>query len=212
MQGVDIFREKPKPRAPHLVRTIPASLQGWSVRELSLGANEFVSKEAEKILNFDEVVNREFRRGGVSFGVYAAYWGEGKMPSRLVACHTPDRCWTENGWHCLDMKFKQNLTLDGKALQPAEWRLFEPPSGGAPTYLLYWHLVDGRIYDYGERFNSVPDPIRWGKDALEQAFLGCREQYFIRISSSEPLENLWVDPGFMEIMRAVSRLGLVQRR
>jgi len=212
VQGVDVFREVPKSRGLHLARTIPESVPGWTGRVLPLGANEFTSKEAEKILNYDEVVYREYRQGDVFFTAYAAYWGAGKMPTRFVADHTPDRCWTENGWRCLGMKFRQVMKLDGKPLQPAEWRLFEPPNGGKPTYVLYWHLVEGRVYNYGERFNSIPDPFRWCKDAVQQALLGSREQYFIRVASSEPLEKLWSAPGFIELMRGLGQLGLPEER
>ena len=208
LQGMSRWREVPRPRGPHLGQSVPLSLPGWSGRDVPLGASEFLATEVEKVLNYDEVVYREYRRGGEDFGVYVAYWGAGKMPTRLVASHTPDRCWTENGWHCLQMKFKAAETFEGAALQPAEWRVFKPPQGGAPTYVLYWHLVDGHTYDYGDRFNSVPDPVRWWQDAMAQALRGSREQYFIRITSSEPLENLWNDPGFGTVLRSLGRLGL----
>ena len=208
MQGVQVFREAPKPRGPHLGRAVPLELTGWTGRELPLGASEFIAGEVEKVLNYDEVLYHEYNRGGENFAVYIAYWGAGKMPTRLVASHTPDRCWTENGWHCLDMKFKQPKVFEATALQPAEWRLFEPPSGGSPIYVLFWHLVEGRTYDYGDRFNAIPDPVLWWKDAVQQAVLGSREQYFIRLTSSEPLENLWNDPGFAEVLRGLEQLGL----
>ena len=208
LQGMTIFRETPQPRAPHLTQTVPLALAGWSGRDVPLGANEFIAGEVEKVLNYDEVLNREYGRSGENFGVYVAYWGSGKMPTRLVASHTPDRCWTENGWRCLEMKFKEKQVFEGTALQPAEWRVFDPPRGGTPTYVMYWHLVEGRPYDYGERFNDVPDPLLWWKDAVQQALLGSREQYFIRLTSSEPLENLWNDPGFAEVLRGLGRLGL----
>jgi hypothetical protein len=209
MQAMGGMRETPRPHPPHLENSVPSSLSGWSARDVPLGANEFMNNEVEKILNYDEVVNREYRRGSTSFGVYVAYWGPGKMPTRLVASHTPDRCWTENGWRCLDMKFKQTHKIDGEPLQPAEWRSFEPASGAKPTNVLYWHLVEGKVYDYGERFNAVPDPVLWWKDAVQQALLGSREQYFIRLTSTEPLENLWSDPGFAEVVRGLGRLGLL---
>ena len=208
LQGAHLFRETARPRGPHLGQSVPMDLPGWSGREVPLGANEFLSSEVEKVLNYDEVVSREYSRGGESFGVYVAYWGPGKMSTRLVASHTPDRCWTENGWRCLEMKFKAAESFGGVALQPAEWRVFEPPRGGSPTYVMYWHLVEGRTYDYGGRFNNVPDPLLWWKDAVQQAVLGSREQYFIRLTSREPLENLWNDPGFAEILRGLARLGL----
>ena len=130
------------------------------------------------------------------------------MPTRFVASHTPDRCWTENGWRCLAMKFKQTDAFEGESLQPAEWRLFEPPRGGRPVYVLYWHLVDGRLYDYGGRFNDVPHPLLWWKDAVQQVVLGSREQYFIRLTSSEPWENLGRDPGLLDVLRGLEKLGL----
>ena len=208
LQGMNNFRATLPSRGLHLTQFVPLALLGWQGRDLPLGANEFISKAAEKTLNYDEELYREYRQDNVFFTVYAAYWGAGKMPTQLVASHTPDRCWTENGWRCLDMKFRQSFSVDGHTLQPAEWRLFEPPDGGKPTYVLFWHLVEGRAYDYGERFNSIPDPFRWAKDAVQQALLGSREQYFIRIASSEPLEKMWNDPGFLEVMRGVARLGL----
>lgn len=208
LQGTHLFREKPRPRDVHLAEAVPASLPGWEGHDVPLGPNEFLANEAEKVLNFDQVLYREFRHNGESFGVYVAYWGPGKMPARFVASHTPDRCWTENGWHCAEMKFKQREPFEGGSLQPAEWRLFEPPDGGSPTYVLYWHLVDGRIYDYGERFNAVPDPLRWWKDAIQQVLLGSREQFFIRLTSNQPLERLWSDPGVALVLRSLERLGL----
>jgi hypothetical protein len=213
LQGVKFFRETPKPHDPHLAQTIPLTIPGgWTGADVPLGANEFMANEVEKVLNYDAVLNREFSRGGETFGVYVAYWGAGKMPTRLVASHTPDRCWTENGWRCLAMKFKQPEIFEGAVLQPAEWRIFEPPLGGSPTYVLYWHLVEGHAYDYGDRFNNVPSPILWWKDAVQQAVLGSREQYFIRLTSNEPLENLWHDPGFAEVLRGLGRLGLVVKQ
>ncbi len=210
VQGVQIFQVTPRPRGPHLAQAVPALLSGWESQDVALGTNEFLSNEAEKILNYDEVVYRRYSRAGEAFTVYVAYWSAGKMPVQLVASHTPDRCWTENGWRCVAMRFKQTGLFAGAELQPAEWRLFEPPLGGSPTYVLYWHLVDGRPYDYGERFNSVPDPIRWWRGAMQQALRGNREQYFIRLTGDQPLENLWTDPGFQAIVRGLAGLGLAR--
>ena len=208
LQGLAVFREVPKPRGPHVAALIPTSLPGWRVKNVPLGPTEFLTGQVEKTLNFDEAVSREYSRAGASFGVYVAYWGAGKMPTRLVASHTPDRCWTENGWTCLEMRFRQQLAANGTALQPAEWRRVQPPDGGAPTYVLYWHLVEGRVYDQGGRFNAVPHPLAWWKDAVQQALLGSREQYFVRLTSTVPLESLWGDPGFAEVLRGLQALGL----
>lgn len=208
-QLLGVTRIVPAARPHHLAQVIPSEINGWTWRDLPLGANEFMNGQVEKILNYDECLNREYNQGGLNFGIYLAYWGPGKMPTRLVASHTPDRCWTENGWRCLEMKFKQTRQLGDATLQPAEWRSFAPSTGGRPTYVLYWHLVEGQVYDYGERFNAVPDPVRWWKDAVQQVYLGSREQYFIRITSTVPFENLWQDPGFREVLNGLSRLGIL---
>ena len=39
--------------------------------------------------------------------------------------------------------------------------------------------------------------------------MGNGEQYFIRLTSNEPLEGLWKDPGIADILRGLGRLGLV---
>ncbi len=208
LQGGGAMRETAKPREPHLVQAVAAPIPGWIGRDLPLGPTEFIANEVEKVLNYDEVVNREYVRGGENFGLYAAYWGAGKMPTRFVASHTPDRCWTENGMRCVEMKFKQEIPIAGGTLQPAEWRRFESARGDRPIYVVYWHLVEGRIYDYGSRFNAVPSPTLWLKDAVQQTLLGSREQYFIRLTSSAPLEELWSDPGFVEMLARLGRLGL----
>lgn len=73
---------------------------------------------------------------------------------------------------------------------------------------MYWHLVEGKLYDYGERFNAIPDPWRWWKDTVEQAAYGSREQLFVRIASETPLEQLWGDPGVQSVLESVAKLGL----
>ncbi|HEY4989402.1 MAG TPA: exosortase-associated EpsI family protein [Opitutaceae bacterium] len=212
LQGFHFFNEIPRPRGPHLEQTVPTTVAGWKSRNVPLGQSELLTNEAEKVLNYDEVLNRVFTKGSETFGVYVAYWSAGKMPARLVASHTPDRCWTGNGWHCLAMKFRQSELFEGRLLQPAEWRVFESPSGGEQTYVLYWQLVEGRAYDYGGQFNAVPNPVIWWKDAMQQVAMGSREQYFIRLTSNQPVEKIWSDPGISEIVRRLEGLGLLANR
>lgn len=209
VQFATVVRETPPPRAAHLGGFVPKAPDGWRARDVPLGPNEFLEGQVEKILNFDEVVHREYSRAGVTFAVYAAYWGPGRMPTRLVASHTPDRCWTENGWTCLEMRFKEARVAAGVQLQPAEWRLFRSPAGDV-THVLFWHLVDGRVYDFGSRFTAIPDPVRWWKDAIGQAFRGSSEQYFVRITSNVPFAEIWDEPGFAAVVAGLAELGLAQ--
>jgi hypothetical protein len=207
LQLVFSLREETKaePRL-RLAELIAKSASDWAVTDEPIGMTEAVSEAALKTLNLDDFVYRRYRRGGVSFTVYAAYWAAGKMPTRLVASHTPDRCWTENGMRCVDLKFKQTYEVKGRPLLPADWRVFV--SGEARTQVVYWHLVEGKLYDYGDRFNAVPHPLLWWKDTLEQATYGSREQLFVRVAAEVPLEQIWSDPGFQDVMESVAKLGL----
>lgn len=198
----------PAAPAAHLAHAIPAEPTGWTSKPLPLGESEFIAGEVEKVLRYDEVFYREYQGINGRFSLYVVYWAPGKMPTQLVASHTPDRCWTENGWRCVDQRYRATSVFSGVDLLPAEWRLFEPPQGGQPTYVLFWHLVNGQPYDYGKRLNAVPDPLRWWRGAVDEALRGRQEQYFIRLTSTQPLETLWSDPGFREVVRGLKDLGL----
>jgi hypothetical protein len=228
LQWTYSLKERPRkmPDA-RLAERIERKLEGWLVAEEPLGATEAATESALNLLNLDDFVYLRYKRGGVSFTIYVAYWVAGKMPTRLVAIHTPDRCWTENGMQCIDRRFKHKYLLSGRALLPAEWRVFVPKqelgihgAGAGLTsdvniasfaprvYVIYWHLVAGKLYDYGNRFNAIPDPWRWWKDTLEQAAYGSQEQLFVRIASETPIEQLLSDPGFQAVLDSVAKLGL----
>jgi hypothetical protein len=195
---------------PHrrLAEATPRELRGWQVTDLPLGPTEAVNEAALKTLNLDDYVYREFKRGAESFTIYAAYWAAGKMPARLVASHTPDRCWTENGMRCTDMRFRQDYAIGERSLLPAEYRAFLPAGGGERIHVAYWHVVGGESYDYGARFNAVPSPWRWWKDTLSEAAYGSREQLFVRVASTQPIDALWRQPDFLNAMRVFADLGL----
>ena len=89
-------------RAAHLKTTLPREVPGWEVDDKALGETEAVHAAVDKWLRLDDFVFRSYSRGRVHFDVYVAYWGPGKMPVQMVASHTPDRCWTENGWKCTE--------------------------------------------------------------------------------------------------------------
>ena len=165
-----------------------------------------------KTLNFDDYVFRVYQRGDTVVGVYIAYWGAGRMPLQKVASHTPDRCWTENGWTCPEQRFNVALQNEGVALKPAQWRLFVPPggAGGSKEYVLYWHLVGDGVYDYGDRFNNRPDAYKWWRDTVRYAFTGSAEQYFVRLSCNRPFEDVWNDPGFERVLASVAAVGVAR--
>lgn len=189
--------------------TLPKAVSGRDSVDEPLGPTEFLQTAVEKSLNYDDMVNRVYRSGARSFGVYVAYWSPGRMPAQKVASHTPDRCWSESGWTCEAMRIDDRIKVGDQLLLPARWRLFRPPvEGGAKQYVLYWHLVGGDLYDYGDGFNQRPDPLKWWRDTVHYALKGSSEQYFIRIMSAQALEELQGDVGFQEVLGALATLGL----
>ena len=195
-------------RPVKLIERVPRTLAGWSGRDEPLGPNEVTRTAVEKVLNYDDYVFRVFEKDGKQIGVYVAYWAAGRMPLQKVASHTPDRCWTENGWRCEDMRFAETVGTGDRHLMPAQWRRFTPPNGEAQQYVVYWHLVGDRLYDYGTRFNARPDLLKWWRDTLEYAFSGSEAQYFIRVTSNRPFEEFTREPGWQELVEALAKLGL----
>ena len=195
-------------RPVELAQRIPSELPGWTGRDEPLGPNEVARAAVERVLNYDDHVYRVFRRGDTTLGVYVAYWAPGRMPIQKVASHTPDRCWSENGWRCLERKHRIEVGEGTMRLSAAQWRIFEPPGSGPREYVVYWHLVGNRLYDYGERFNAKPDPVAWWRDTVAYALSGSDAQYFIRVTSNRDFSALAGDPGWAQVVAALSALGL----
>lgn len=196
------------PQPIGLGEKVPRQLAGWTARDEPLGPSEFVQSAVEKTLNYDDVVNRVYSTGGGTLGVYIAYWSPGRMPMEKVASHTPDRCWSENGWRCTAMRYPEIVTTAAGTLRPAYWRVFVPPASGRAQHVMYWHLVGGELYDYGGGFNRRPGIVKWWRDMLHYAFKGSAEQYFVRLTSDRPFETLRGDVGFEAMLTALAQFGL----
>lgn len=192
-----------------LLKTVfPESIPGALVsRDLELGPTETTRAEVEKTLRHDDLLYREYRLRAAAVTVYVAYWGPGRMPTQLVASHTPDRCWVSAGWTCEEMRHQVALAGARVADVPGEWRRFAAPDG-TRLQVQFWQLVGSELYDYGERSNRVPSVWRWWRDAARQAFRTPPAQYFVRVTSDQPFEQLAGDPGWRAIEGALARIGL----
>lgn len=191
-----------------LKNRLPTNVEGWQSLEEPLGATEAVRGAVESMLNFDDYYYRIFTRGDTHIGVYVAYWKRDRMPVSRVATHTPDRCWTENGWTCEAMKFNEVWQSPKTGVfQPAQWRIFVSP-GNSRENVVFWHLVNGKAFDFGERFTLFTHPGKWLRDTLTYAVLGSGEQYFIRLTSNRPFEEFAGDTGWNEMLLALGQLGL----
>lgn len=194
-------------RPPHLKGVLPTNLPGWRVADEQIGETEIIRRSIAAQLSYDEAVYRSFRRGNDYFTIYIAYWGRGKTPARIVASHTPDRCFTLSGMRCIMMKFNHSLAEFGAINTQAEWRLFEDHDK-QHTYVIFWHRVGGQLYDYNSQFNAIPNLKSWIRDAFQQAVAGTPEQYFIRITSNRPMEYLKADDGFRAIIAQACQVGV----
>ncbi len=129
------------------------------------------------------------------------------MPARLVTIHTPDRCWTENGWTCLEATFNEQLRFDRQpGFPPAQRRVFQPPTRQPNVNVRFWLTTSGQPYDFGHRLNIVPSPLKWLGQVVEECFTESGEQLFVRIASNQSFESFDGDPGYEKVMTAVSTL------
>jgi len=203
------FSADPGPgKGVHVSGFVPTELEGWEVKDKRLGETESVERRAEGILDLDDFVYRNFSRNGGEefFEVYIAYWSPGKASIVDVTAHTPDRCWTLNGWEIVDLKHRVENRANGLPLRPAEWREFEIQ--GNEQFVYFWHLVGGESYQYGKRVNTFPTPYEYVRDFLRSKVLGTGEQYFVRINTNIPFEELWRNQQFQQVLAEVSELGL----
>jgi len=122
-------KEQSKAALPALSSVAPDELDGWQVEDLPLGATEALSNAAVQALNFDAHVYREYRRGGESFAVYAAYWRAGRMSVQETSGHNPDVCWPADGWTCVASREGYQLGRDTRVLTEGARRCFVMPSG-----------------------------------------------------------------------------------
>lgn len=188
-----------------LSEIISDELPGWRVEDVALGDTEAVRYRVGQVLKFDDYVFRQYDRGNLRFSAYVAYWKPGKMPVRLVNAHNPDRCWSLVGWRCTAMQSQVKNDIAGESLKPAEWRIFEKKS--YKEYVLYWHVVGDRVHSYGG-FGDSPPVTFILTDLWNYGLNQKREQFFVRMSSSQPFDRLWTEPGFQKILGQLKDLCL----
>lgn len=181
-----------------------SELPGWKVEDLDLATSEEMQERVAQILNYSQAIFRSYTRGDTQVGVYVGYWEPKMMPVRQVHAHTPDVCWVLNGWEMTDKQFAVAFQAQGEPLPPAEVR--ELQKQGHIQYVAYWHVIGDRIYvnrvvDTWNRLQPVGFLFRFGLHQQE-------EQYFIRVSSNRPLQQIWNDPDFQQIIEPLKELAL----
>lgn len=178
---------------------------GWQVTEQPLGPNEFSQQLVGQILRFDDAAFLHFQSGNRDFAVYVAYWEPGKADMRTVNAHTPDTCWVNSGWQTKERRSGFDGFGVGASLAAGEYRCYT--NEGTTQYVAFWHLLAGRPVKMWR--NGFPTlDFMWTLFQGDRKALG-GEQYFIRISSTQALENFWSDPVFTGVLQCLAKAGLV---
>jgi hypothetical protein len=125
------------------------------------------------------------------------------MPSREVAFHIPDKCWVAAGWKRTAASYAFQRDSEAGRLAPAQYREFEMP--GQRQHVLYWHIFNGRTIVYNP--DGSPSDLSMLTDLYRRGRRQRGEQYFIRVASPAPLDQLWPDEGFQEILGLIAPLG-----
>lgn len=171
------------PLAVKLSEALPADIANWSYRDIPLGPTEFSAAASKKILGFDDYINREYTSGSIRVGVYIAYWKPGKLTARMVRGHVPDNCWVAAGWH---MQRPANPRIKMFPGLEFERRTFTEQNRSLDV--AYVQIVGGKVHTFSKaQASGLGDDLMHYWDWRSA---GPKEQYFIRISSSESLEKL----------------------
>ncbi len=192
---------KPSPLGTRL----PSRISDVRVTDVLLGLTEVGDSITREKLECDDVVQRRYKSPTIDFTVYVAYWAAGRRAPSFVASHTPDRCWTLAGMTCDLLRSNYRFPSPAGPTAPGEWRRFRDPWDRV-HYVVFWHRVGASFYDYERRLHDR-DPLIWR--ALRGArdfFLRREPQYFIRISSDAPLEQLFNDGTFLTVLATLPEL------
>lgn len=191
-----------------LKKVIPEEFEGWKVEDKPLASTEALAEEAEGILDLTQFVNREYTRGSTNIQVYVAYWMPKTKAIRHVQSHTPDVCWVRNGWdlNADESKFSVSCSIENQPLFPAEMRTLTA-QGSITQHVAYWHVIGEEIYvnrsqaGQWDRWDPIKTLMKYG---LHQQ----KEQFFVRINSNRPIEEIWDQPLMQEILKDLAELTL----
>lgn len=207
-----------------LVDLLPPAPAGWTRTLRPIADTPEMQKAVGEILNYDDGIFADYTRGTQRLSVYVAYWTPGKMQHRQVASHTPDVCWIGAGWQCTErgvLSYElaaargQTAEVGGQTtapgrppsvssqpasvLPPAETRTFK--ISGTTEYVWFWHMVGGAPKSYGT--GAKPPWYASFADIFEKGFQQREEQFFIRLSSPQPLDSPALAPALQPVLRAL---------
>ncbi len=213
LKEVEVFTHK----SGHLKEAFPEKIGAMTSVDKPLGNTEEVSHAASDILDVSEFLHRQYNLpDGRDFTVYISYWNPGKSDIRSASRHTPDRCWVSNGWK-IDQSTRNNndhISVSGKPLMDAYFRFYDYNLDFGKKYrrsVWFWHIVNGKRYDYKTKDNYTANPFVYLKNMIEQALYGSPEQYFVRVDSATDLHSLLKEKDFQEFLGILGKLVLFKK-
>jgi len=195
-----------------LAKRLPPGLAGGTAQDEPIAGTEEMKKAVGELLNFSDGVYRIYRIPGARISAYVAWWEAGRMSPRLVAGHTPDVCWPENGWvrnkdaEGSHMALSEELSAKGFA--EGETRVFVTNS--KPEYVVFWHKVGDEMLSYQNGW--APPWWAWIDEMWRGGLNLKKEQLFVRVSSDRPLEEIWSRSETEPLRKALLQLGLQQTK
>jgi hypothetical protein len=179
-----------------------AGASGWNCEFQPLADTPEGRQIVQDTLQYNEAVLATYSNGPQRVSIYIAYWKPGRMSHRLIAGHTPDVCWVGSGWKCTAQATNRTLKLRGSVtMQSAEERTME--LRGRKEIVLFWHVVGGKVLSYDDAF---PPWHAFISDCWKKGLHQREEQFFIRISSPEPVAKWWdAEP----VQAVIERLGVL---
>jgi hypothetical protein len=195
----------PAPDVPDLSHLVSAQIPGFKVAELPIATSYEQQKVVNELLNYDDALYRLYKRGEFEISVYIAYWRPGKMPQRLIAGHTPDICWVNNGWQRIGILSPTLRTSSGYKLASGRARSYRKDHD--VQHVIFWHLVGGKPAGYSDR--DIPPWWAIFADMWHDGIEQKAEQVFLRVSSPAGIDATLDSPVFDELAKALGRFGLV---
>jgi len=189
---------------------------GWTAQVLPLGDSQEMRKAVAGILQYDDAIFVRYSRPtGEPVEIYAAYWGPGRAPYSMVAVHTPDTCWINNGARRLARTHQFQSEALGEKLKPVELGVYA--FNDRPIHVMYWHLVGGEPHDDfglsgwvgGAKGYLQRLPLLF-RDMRRYSLDLAQDQVFVRISSTTPIEELLGQSDFQQLLRSLEPLGLFE--
>lgn len=169
--------------------------------DLPIGETEVASLATEEILEYDDFTHRDYKLADKVVNVFVLYWAKGKVQPRKVAFHTPDHCWVGIGFE--RESYVIGKQYNGTGLRPAQERLYS--YGHKKIHVAYWHIVGDETVVYNPL--GPPSDLSLIKEVFNGGVFSPPEQFFVRISSEQPLDYWMQNSDFLDLMNHVAHIS-----